>query len=153
VPSDFISGYGGLFDLGTSRQSFYESGQVRIGATLWQRPDLYIKNSPLFKADKASTPLLIMHNKGDGSVPWSDAVEFFTALRRLGKRAWMLQYDGEDHQISMDNNKEDYSIRLAQFFDYYLKGATPPRWMTEGVPARAKGIETGLELDKSGNTP
>jgi hypothetical protein len=40
-----------------------------------------------------------------------------------------------------------------QFFDHYLKGAPPPKWMTEGVPASSKGIDTGLELDTSGREP
>ncbi len=44
------------------------------------------KNSPLFGADKVTTPLLIMHNKLDGPVPWHNGVEYFTALHWLGKK-------------------------------------------------------------------
>jgi hypothetical protein len=43
--------------------------------------------------------------------------------------------------------------RKAQFFDYYLKGSPPPKWMTEGIPARLKGVDSGLELDTRGAVP
>ena len=77
----------------------------------------------------------------------------FTALRRLGKKVWLLQYDGEGHVLTNENDMLDFTIRMKQFFDYYLKGAPPPKWMTEGVPARLKGIDTGLELDTTGAQP
>jgi dipeptidyl aminopeptidase/acylaminoacyl peptidase len=64
----------------------YERSQTRLGASVWQRQDLYIKNSPLFRADKITTPLLIMHNDKDGAVPWYQGIELFTAMRRLGKK-------------------------------------------------------------------
>jgi dipeptidyl aminopeptidase/acylaminoacyl peptidase len=144
--SNFISAYGSLSDNGHSLQTQFETGQGRIGANLWQKPELYIKNSPIFKADKVQTPLLIMHNKEDGAAPWSQAIEWFTALRRLNKKVWMLQYDGEGHGISQPKNQLDYSIRLGQFFDHYLKSGSEPRWLTEGVPASLKGIDLGLEL-------
>ena len=148
--TDFISGYGGLAygygGLGSSREMMYETNQSRIGATLWQRPDLYIRNSPVLKADQVRTPLLMMHNNKDGAVPFEQAVEFFTALRRLGKRVWMLQYDKEGH-IVYAKDAEDYTIRLTQFFDHYLKGEAAPEWMIRGIPARWKGIRDGYELD------
>jgi dienelactone hydrolase len=129
-PSDFVSNYGALLGGGFSGQYLSELGQSRLGATLWERPELYIKNSPVFYADKIQTPLLIMHNKEDGDVPWQQGVELFVHLRRLRKKVWMLQYDGHGHQLGGDEAR-DYSVRLAQFFDYYLKNAHPPEWMTD----------------------
>ncbi len=80
------------------------------------------------------------------------SVEFFTGLRRLEKPVWMLQYDEGGHGVS-GKDAVDWTIRMTQFFDYYLKGAAPPKWMTEGIPAKLKGIETGYELDNSGKKP
>lgn len=151
--SDFISGYGQLDGVGISRQAQYEDYQSRIGVTLWERPDLYIRNSPIFNVNCVQTPLLIMHNREDGQVPWEQGIEFFTALRRLGKKAWMLEYDDEGHILTQGKNQLDYSIRLAQFFDYYLKRSLPPKWMVEGVPAKLKGVDMGTELDTSGKEP
>jgi len=151
--SNLISWYGSVAPgQGFSLQHFGEVGQTRIGYTLWQNPDLYIKNSPIFHADKVTTPLLMMNNREDGIVPFAQGVEFFTALRRLGKKVWMLQYDGGAHSVY---NKEavDYTTRMTQFFDHYLKGAPAPKWLTEGIPARLKGIANGLEFDTSIDKP
>lgn len=145
--ANMTSAYGGIrWGSGMNRQFQYEKTQSRIGATLWQRPDLYIKNSPLFTADKVNTPLLIMHNDADGAVPWYQGIELFTALKRLDKKVWLLQYNGEDHNLVERKNRKDLSVRLSQFFDYYLKGAKPAKWMTEGLPAVDKGRDWGLDL-------
>ncbi len=130
-----------------------EAGQGRLGASLWERPDLYIKSSPIFNADKVTTPLLMMNNKKDGIVNFSQGVEFFTALRRLGKKAWMLQYDDGVHSLIDEKDGLDYTIRMTQFFDHYLKDAPAPKWMTRGISAKMKGIDLGLELDNEIKTP
>lgn len=146
--SNMTSAYGGIrWATGLNRQFQYEHTQSRIGATLWERPDLYIKNSPLFVADKINTPLLIMHNDADGAVPWYQGIEFFTALRRLNKKVWMLQYNGEDHNLVERKNRKDLSVRLSQFFDYHLKDAKPAKWIRDGVPATEKGREWGLKIE------
>lgn len=145
--SNMTSAYGGIrWGTGMNRQFQYEKSQSRIGATLWQRPDLYLKNSPLFAADKVTTPLVMMHNDADGAVPWYQGIEFFTALRRLNKKVWLLQYNGEDHNLVERKNRKDLSIRLGQFFDYYLKDAKPAKWIKDGLPATEKGKDWGLGL-------
>lgn len=146
--ANMTSAYGGIrWGSGLNRQFQYEHTQSRIGATLWQRQDLYLKNSPLFSADKVNTPLVIMHNDADGAVPWYQGIEYFTALRRLGKKVWLLQYNGEDHNLVERKNRKDLTIRLGQFFDYYLKGGKPAKWITEGLPATEKGKDWGLGLE------
>ncbi len=146
--ANMTSAYGGIrWGAGINRQFQYEKSQSRIGATLWQRPDLYIKNSPLFAADKIRTPLLITHNDADDAVPWYQGIEFFTALRRLGKKVWLLQYNGEAHNLIERRNRKDLSVRLAQFFDYYLKDAKPAKWIKDGLPATEKGKSWGLEVE------
>jgi dienelactone hydrolase len=147
--SNMTSAYGGIrWGTGINRQFQYEKSQSRIGATLWQRPDLYIKNSPLFAVDKIKTPLLLMHNDSDGAVPWYQGIEMFTAMKRLNKPVWLLQYNGEDHNLVERKNRKDLSIRLAQFFDYWLKDVKPAEWMINGLPATQKGVSWGLEILK-----
>ncbi len=123
--------------MGNSLQQKYEDGQYRIGYTLWAKPDVYITNSPIFRANQVTTPLLIMHNKGDKLVPWTQSVQFYTALRRLQKKVWMLQYDEGGHGVR-GTAGFDFTIRITQFFDHYLKGYPAPRWMTQGIPAKLK---------------
>ncbi|MBT8178812.1 MAG: S9 family peptidase [Eudoraea sp.] len=146
VPN-MISAYGGIrWWTGLSRQFQYEHTQSRIGGTPWEYPARYIENSPIFNIDKINTPLLIMHNDADGHVPWYQGIEFFVSLRRLGKPSWFLNYNGEPHWPQKRQNRVDFNIRMAQFFDHYLKGAPKPVWMDKGVPAMEKGINQGYEL-------
>ncbi len=145
--SNMTSAYGGIrWSSGYSRMFQYEQTQSRIGATLWDDPEKYILNSPLFQAPKIETPLLILHNDRDGAVPWYQGIELFVAMRRLGKPAWMLNYNGEQHGLTRDQNQRDWSIRMQQFFDHYLKDEPAPVWLAEGVPAVDKGKTLGLEL-------
>lgn len=145
--ANMTSAFGGIrWESGDSRQAQYEVGQSRIGRNLWEAPELYIANSPVFHADRCETPLLIMHNDQDGAVPWYQGIEMFMALRRLQKPVWMLQYNGEAHNIRARKNRKDITIRLQQFFDHYLKGAPMPKWMKEGIPAVRKGQEFATEL-------
>ncbi|OGX89386.1 peptidase S9 [Hymenobacter lapidarius] len=146
---NMTSAYGGIrWESGVSRQFQYERTQSRIGGTLWEKPDLYIRNSPLFQLPKVQTPVVIMSNDADGAVPWYQGIEMFTDLRRLGKPVWLLQYNGEAHNLVKRENRKDISIRELQFFDHYLKGAPAPEWLSTGVPAVEKGRNWGLETVK-----
>ncbi|MDH1882541.1 S9 family peptidase [Empedobacter sp. GD03797] len=146
---NMTSAYGGIrWGTGMSRQFQYEQTQSRIGKTLWEAPELYIENSPLFNMPKVTTPVVIMHNDEDGAVPWYQGIEMFMALRRLGKPVWMLNYNGDDHNLIKRANKNDIQQRQVQFFDHYLKDKPAPKWMTEGVSAINKGIDWGFDLEK-----
>ncbi|TPG63803.1 prolyl oligopeptidase family serine peptidase [Hymenobacter nivis] len=143
---NMTSAYGGIrWESGMSRQFQYEHTQSRIGGTLWEKPEAYIRNSPLFALPKVQTPVVIMSNDADGAVPWYQGIEMFTDLRRLGKPVWLLQYNGEAHNLVKRENRKDISIRELQFFDHYLKGAPAPVWLEKGVPAVEKGRNWGLE--------
>ncbi|MCR5709243.1 MAG: prolyl oligopeptidase family serine peptidase [Bacteroidales bacterium] len=147
--SNMTSAYGGIrWESGIARTGQYEEGQSRIGKNLWDGFDLYVENSPLFHVPNVTTPVLIMHNDADGAVPWWQGIEFYNGLRRMGKQAWMLQYNDEAHNLRERRNRKDLSIRLSQFFDHFLKGAPMPVWMSKGVPATLKGIEYGYGYDE-----
>ena len=137
--ANMTSAYGGIRgETGIVRQFQYEKTQSRIGGTLWEKPMNYIENSPIFYADRVQTPLLIMSNDADGAVPHQQGIELFTGLRRLDKPVWMLVYNGEAHNLTGRHNAKDLSIRMYQFFDYYLKEAPMPTWMKEGRTAVEK---------------
>jgi dipeptidyl aminopeptidase/acylaminoacyl peptidase len=145
--ANMTSAYGGIrWESGLNRQFQYEKSQSRIGASLWEKPQLYIENSPLFSLPKVKTPLVIMSNDADGAVPWYQGIELFTAMRRLGKQVWMLTYNGEAHNLVERKNRKDIQIREQQYFDWLLKGENPPKWITDGVPAVKKGKDWGLEF-------
>jgi len=141
---NMYSAYGGIrWETGLNRSFQYEHEQSRIGATIWEAPHLYWENSPLFAIEKVTSPILIMANDKDGHVPWWQGIEFFVALRRLGKPSWLLNYTGEPHWPLKLPNKKDFQIRMSQFFGHYLKGEPMPRWMKEGVPATEKEFTLG----------
>jgi dipeptidyl aminopeptidase/acylaminoacyl peptidase len=144
---NMTSAYGGIrWESGMNRQFQYEKTQSRIGATLWEKPELYIENSPLFSFPKVTTPVVVMANDADGAVPWYQGIEMFTGLKRLGKPVWLLNYNNEAHNLVQRQNRKDIQIREQQFFDYYLKGAKAPVWMVGGIPATEKGKTWGFEL-------
>ena len=146
--SNMISAYGGIrWGSGLNRQFQYESTQSRIGKTIWEAPELYIENSPLFHLPNVKTPLLIMSNDRDGAVPWYQGLELYNGMRRLGKPCWMLNYNDDDHNLTKLPYKMDLSIRMRQFFDHYLQNKPAPKWMTEGIPAIDKGQQFGYETE------
>ncbi len=137
--SNMTSAYSGIrWGTGLARQFQYEKSQSRIGATLWEAPQLYIENSPVFYADKINTPLLIQFGDEDGAVPWTQGIELYLACRRLDKDCIMLTYRGEPHHLKQYGNKLDYSIKMKEYFDHHLKGEPAPEWMTDGVPYQGK---------------
>ncbi|WP_287565283.1 prolyl oligopeptidase family serine peptidase [Parabacteroides sp.] len=141
---NMFSAYGGIrWGSGMARSFQYEHTQSRLGATPWSSPLRYLENSPLFTMDKVQTPILIMHNDADGHVPWYQGIEYFVAMKRLGKPCWLLNYTGEPHWPMHMANRIDFQRRMFQFFNHYLKKEKMPKWMSEGVPAVEQPFELG----------
>ncbi len=131
--SNMTSAYNGIrWGTGLARQFQYEQQQSRIGKTMWEARDLYIENSPVFFADRIKTPTLIMFGDEDDAVPWYQGIELYLAMRRLNKDVIFLQYHGEPHHPQRYANKMDYTIRMKEYFDHYLKGAPAAEWIRKG---------------------
>jgi len=129
-PTDFISGYGSIRkQTGATLQPVYETGQNNMGHPPWEKTRKYVKNSPVLRADHITTPLLMLHNEDDNAVPFSQAVELFTALRRLQQPVWLLKYRNEGHQLQSFSARLDFTRKQQEFFDHYLKGKPAPEWM------------------------
>lgn len=143
--ANMISAYDGIrWGSGLPRQFQYERTQSRIGGTIWQFPMRFIENSPIFSADRVATSLLMLHNDNDDAVPWYQGIEYFLALRRLGKEVYLFNYNGEPHGLRRRVNQQDWSVRMQQFFDHHLKGSPKPEWMERGIPY----IERDQEKEK-----
>jgi dipeptidyl aminopeptidase/acylaminoacyl peptidase len=133
--ANMTSAYSGIrWGTGLPRQFQYEHSQSRIGGSLWEYPMRYLENSPIFHVDKVQTPLLLINNDEDDAVPWYQGIEFFLGLRRLNKEAYMFSYNGEKHGLRKRINQMDYTRRMQEFFDHFLKGAPAPEWMQKGIP-------------------
>lgn len=130
---NMTSAYSGIrLESGLARQFQYERYQSRIGGNLWDSLANYINNSPVFKAQTATTPLLIMFGDEDQAVPWQQGIELYLAFRRLQKTIFFLQYHNEKHWPEKFHNKLDYAIKIKEFLDTYLKKKTPPEWIQKG---------------------
>ena len=132
---NMIAAYDGVrWGSGLPRQFQYEKTQSRIGGSIWQYPLRYIENSPIFMVDRISTPVLILENDGDDAVPWYQGLEFFLSLRRLGREVYLWNYNGEPHGLRRRGPQKDYTVRMQEYFDHFLKGAPEPDWMQHGIP-------------------
>lgn len=86
----------------------YSYGETaQYGSFPWNNPELYVKQSPLFSADKIHTPLLLLHGTADTNVPTNESQQLYTALKILGRDVAYVQVEGENHVIT------DYHKRLA----------------------------------------
>ena len=138
--ANMTSAYGGIrWESGLARAFQYEKSQSRIGGSMWQFPLRFIENSPLFFTDRIETPVLIMSNDADGAVPWYQGIEWFVALKRFGKEAYLLNYNNDGHNPRKRANQKDVDRRMQEFFGHHLKGEPKPDWMRSGIPFLEKG--------------
>ena len=138
--TDMVSMYNLIYkNSGTSNGQIFEGSQGRLVAP-WENWEAYNRNSPIYNVKKVQTPLLMLHNDADGAVDFTQGVEYYTALRRLKKPVVMVQYKGENHGLAKQPNRKDYSVRMMEFFDHFLKGKPAPEWWSKGVPR--------LDIDK-----
>ncbi|WP_444106885.1 prolyl oligopeptidase family serine peptidase [Bacteroides sp.] len=145
--TDMVTGYLGIRNgSGLPRYFMYEETQSRMGKTLWEAKDQYLASSAILEADKIHTPLLILHNDQDEAVAYEQGRALYLAMRRLQRPAWLLNYKGEGHFVLRRGAQKDWTIRMMQFFDYYLKGTKEPRWMKEGIHLRERGIDQKYDL-------
>jgi dipeptidyl aminopeptidase/acylaminoacyl peptidase len=133
--ANLFSAYNGIrWGTGLPRQFHYERTTSRMGGNPWDSTQKFMENSPLFYADKIRTPILMFHNDNDEAVPWYQGIEFYLSLRRLGKEVYFFNYNGEYHGLRKRQNQKDYSRRMKEFFDHFLKGVPAPEWMQKGIP-------------------
>ncbi|MGI6369580.1 MAG: S9 family peptidase [Ignavibacteria bacterium] len=139
---NMTSAYSGIrLGSGRVRQFQYEAQQSRIGGNLWDSLQAYIRNSPVFFANKMKTPLLIEFGDIDEAVPWEQGIELYMAMRRAQAPAIMLQYVNEPHWQTRYWNKLDYSIKMKEFFDHYVLGKPAPDWIIKGQAYKGENFK------------
>lgn len=107
------------------------------GCYPWNRKDIYIDRSPLFSADKITSPLLLIHGTDDTNVVPTESEQMFTALRMLGRETELIHVQGENHGINSRPSVEFTRDRIMlDWFDKYLRdrpAAWSARWGPGGV--------------------
>ena len=132
--TDMISMYDMIYwNAGIGDMGIFEASQGRLTTGPWDNWEAYQRNSPVYHVKDVKTPLLMLHNDKDGAVDFEQGIEYYNALRRLKKPVTMITYKGENHGLANRVNMRDYSIRMMEFFDYYLKGKPAPDWWSKGI--------------------
>lgn len=109
----------------------FESQQFRMGKSLFEDFDGYLKNSPVTHAKNITTPILLWAGENDRQVHYDQSIAFYLALRRLNKKQILLIYPGEGHAFTNPKNKKDLTTKLLDWLNFYLKGSAPQAWMTD----------------------
>jgi dipeptidyl aminopeptidase/acylaminoacyl peptidase len=98
------------------------------GRTPWSDPEYFVAHSPLFRADRVQTPLLLLHGAADVNVPPGESVQLFTALAVREVPVELVTFPGEDHGISGTwENRVLHRTMMLEWFDRFLKGQ-PAAW-------------------------
>ena len=95
---------------------------AQYGSFPWNNPDLYVKQSPLFNAEKIQPPLLLLHGTADTNGPTNESQQLYTALKILGREVSYIQVEGEDHVITNYPKRLAWQNVIFAWFAKYLKG-------------------------------
>ena len=96
-----------------------ESGQDRIGATLWEQPQKYLAHTAVLYADRIETPLLLLTGEGDWNVPATNQREMYYALRRLGKEVVWVNYMRAGHGAGRAGTVPDFHDHWSRILGWY----------------------------------
>jgi dipeptidyl aminopeptidase/acylaminoacyl peptidase len=133
--TDMISMYSLIYkNSGGVNGAIFESNQGRFTGPPLELWDAYTRNSPVRWAANVKTPLMILSNDKDGAVDFTQGIEYYDTLRRLGKPVVLLEYPGENHGLAKLPNMRDYMERMKEFFDHYLMAQPAPEWLENGIP-------------------
>lgn len=103
----------------------YSAG-ASAGSYPWNNPELYVKQSPLFNADKINTPLLLLHGSADTNVPIGESIQMYTALKLLNKPVEFIKVMGENHAIYDYDKRISWNNAIYAWFAKWLKDDS--RW-------------------------
>lgn len=92
----------------------------------WNRRDIFVDRSPLFNADKITTPILLTHGDADPNVPPGESDQFYAALKLLGVEVEYLRVAGLGHLIMEHDKRALWSKSILAWFDRLLKNQ--PQW-------------------------
>ena len=135
APINLVSEFNQLFvGSGRNNHSYDIYGQGRYATNPYDDFQRYWDQSPISGVQSMDTPVLYLHGEADPTVNWEQGLEWYNALRFLGKPIIWLSYPDEGHGLRKLQNRVDFQHRLRQFFEHHLKGEPAAGWMTDGVP-------------------
>lgn len=128
--TDFTSRYFSISENHTAPETWrFEYQQGRMKGALFDYREAYRSNSPIEHVEHITTPLLTWTGENDTQVNPYQSMEFYIALRRLGKPHVMLRYPEEGHVILTPEKQKDLTLKMEEWLDYYLKNGVQSPWM------------------------
>ena len=76
--------------------------------------------SPIHKAEKITSPLMVIHGKNDPRVPVGEAEQIVERVRENGGVVEYLLYEDEGHGLAKLKNRLDAYPKIAAFLDEHL---------------------------------
>jgi dipeptidyl aminopeptidase/acylaminoacyl peptidase len=121
-----------LFRAGVATSGSYNKTLTPFGfqnerRSVWEAPDVYLKVSPFFVADKIKVPLLLMHGAEDanpGTTPLQ-SVKLYEAIRGNGGTTRLVLLPHEPHWYTAMESNEQEVYEMLSWFDKYVKNAQP----------------------------
>ena len=104
----------------------YNAGAAKFSYP-WNRKDIFVENSPLYNADKFSNSILLLHGTADTNVPVGESLQYYAALKLLGKEVEMVLVEGEDHWVLDYEKRLKWHNTIMSWFDKKLKNQ-PQQW-------------------------
>ena len=100
----------------------------------WSETDLYVKQSPLYNAQKVNTPILFVHGDADTNVPVGESIQMYTALKLLGKPTDMVLVKDQNHHILDYNKRILWQNTIFAWFAKWLQN--DPTWWDTMYPPK-----------------
>ena len=106
--------------------SFYGVADIGIGftedqnaSTPWDNPEKLWWHSPLRYADQVKTPTLFIHSTEDYRCPIDQGYQMFTALLAHGIDTKLVQFKGENHDLSRTGKPKHRIRRLNEITAWF----------------------------------
>lgn len=104
----------------------------------WENWTFMLERSPIGHLKEAKTPLLILDGKDDPRVHPSQSLVLYRFLKAMNQApVRLVYYPGERHGNQRAAARYDYTLRMIQWFEHYLKGpgGAPPAYEIDyGTP-------------------
>ncbi|MFZ0389438.1 MAG: S9 family peptidase [Calditrichia bacterium] len=102
-----------------------------LGGAPWENPDMYKKWSPHNYVKNFSTPCLVITGEKDYRVNFTESLQFFTALQKMGVPSRLIVFKNDGHWPSYIKSMPFYYNAHLDWFHKYLGGDPAPYDMTK----------------------
>jgi dipeptidyl aminopeptidase/acylaminoacyl peptidase len=114
--------HAGVYDLrsmyGATEELWFPEWEY--AGTPWENPEMYEKHSPSFYIENAKTPTLVTHGANDFRVPFTQGMQFYNSLQRLGVTSKFIYFPDEDHFIAKPKNAQLWWNEVIGWLDRYM---------------------------------